>query len=179
MKKNYLFIALSLFCAVFVSCTSKDQKAAVEYLKNTMKSPSSFKVIDVEVTEMEPSSSFDTLYHISEVYDYTIYSIRRVDSVAVDSIKIMRIDYPVYTNYFIEYDAANSYGAIIRDHESVVVCNGEANLFWDFISEYTDKKVLDHVEAYSQTIPISGVVIEDNLQTGKWLDKYDLGLVSL
>ena len=175
MKKNYVAIALCLVCAIFTSCIDKDQKAAEEYLKNMMKSPSSFKVISVDLTEMEPSSSYDTLYHISKVYDHYFYSIHEFDSVAIDSIRIMRRDYPAYKNYFIEYDAANSYGAIIRDSEFVIVYEGEACSLTDFIAKFSDKEVLDHTEAYKVTI-VPRYPLEKDMKVGNWLSKIYMGI---
>ena len=174
MKKNYLFAVLTFVCVIFASCTSKEEKAAIQYLKSTMKSPSSFKVINVSYTEMDARIEFDTLYHISKVQERNVYGMRNVDAVEIDSIKIMRIEYPAYTDYSIEYDAANSFGAIIRDTESVVVCKGEASDYGDMISKYYDKKNFDHFETYKKTFNTESLILTDNLQPGKWVDKMDI-----
>lgn len=174
MKKNLMAMALCLVCALLASCVSKEQKSAVEYLKNSMKSPSSFKVVSVEVEHKEARISYDTLYHVSKWYGFNSYGIRATDSVLVDSIEIWRIEYPMYTDYFIEYDAANSYGAIIRDSESVYYVDEEnIFLFKEFISKYADEKVFDHKEAYEKvfTNGVSKYIKEDS-----WVYSFDLGL---
>jgi hypothetical protein len=173
MKKYHLFFALSIMCAMFASCTSKEQKAATEYLKGTMKSPSSFKVISIEEDQMEARSSYDTLYHVSKLYEHSFYSLHYVDSIKVDSIKIMRTDYPAYTNVFIEYDAANSYGAIIRDSEFVVVYNGDACSLSDFIKNYGVES-LDHYEAHSTTLKNNWD--NDSIKEGDWISLWNLGI---
>ena len=87
----------------------------------------------------------------------------------------MRIDYPAYKNYFIEYDAANSYGAIIRDREFVIVYNGEACSLTDFISKFSAKEVLDHTEAYKETI-VPHYPSKDDMKVGNWLSKISFGI---
>ena len=176
MKNYYVFIALAFVCATLFSCSSKEQKAATEYLKGTMKSPSSFKVVSIEEDQMEARSSYDTLYHVSKLYEHSTYSLHYVDSVKIDSIKIMRTDYPAYTNVFIEYDAANSYGAIIRDSEFVVVYNGDACSLSDFIEKY-GMESLDHYEAHSTTLENN--FSNDNIKKGDWISLLDLGIYEI
>lgn len=171
--KNYLAIALCLVCALFVSCTNKEQKVAVEYLKNTMKSPSSFKVVNVKTYEKDASISYDTLYHIMEVYKSKYDWL--VDSVSVDSIKIYRIEYPRYTKYDIEYDAANSFGAVIRGNQEVYVVDVDHVYFFEeYIRKYMNEKVFDYQEIYNETYS-KDINIATN--KGEWVSSWQLGIL--
>lgn len=174
MKKNFMAIALCLVCALFAACASKEQKAAVEYLKESMKSPSSFNVISVDAENKEVQISYDTLYHVKKCYGDNFYGIRTIDSVLVDSIKVWRIEYPAHTEFFIEYDAANSFGAMIRDTEFVYYVDA-GNIFFskEYYGKYFDEKIFDHQESYNLVFS-SGVnrYIEENA----WVYPYELGI---
>lgn len=169
-------MALSIMSILLSSCTSKEQKAAEEYLKNTMKSPSSFEVIEVKKSEHEASTSYDTIYHIGSVYETKgSYRFRlSLDSVFVDSIQIWRIEYPAIVSYSIEYDAANSFGAILRDKEDVyVTADGETYFPNEFIGKCIDEKILDHTEVFSR---IYSKGIGYSIERGEWVDRYQIGL---
>lgn len=172
---KYLAIALCLVCAMFVSCTSKEQKAAEAYLKDSMKSPSTFKVISVEKFEHEPNTSFDTLYHVGKIYETLSYGYRlSLDSIAIDSIQIWRIEYPAYIDYDIEYDAANSYGAILRDFKDVYVTpDGETYFPNEFFGKFLDEKKLDRIESYSRKYNRG---LSYSLKEGAWISSYELGM---
>ncbi|MBR3647213.1 MAG: hypothetical protein IKN59_02360 [Paludibacteraceae bacterium] len=148
MKNLSMAMALCIVCALASSCVNKEQKIATEYLKDSMKSPSSFKVISVEKESIPARISYDTTYHIKNICKHSY----KVDSVIFDSIKIWRSEYPKHLKFFIEYDAANSYGAIIRETEEVCVVNDKPFLWEEFITNVVDDKKLDHVEAYKKTI---------------------------
>lgn len=137
-----------------------------------MKSPSSFKVIEASENQMDARVTYDTLYHVCKIFATDLYGIRLADSVRVDSMKIMRTDYPAYTNVDITYDAANAFGAVIRDVESVVVYNEEACSFKDFVNK-NGVESLDHTEVFEKTYVhhVSG-----NMKEGDWVDQIDLGV---
>ena len=174
MKKNLMAIALCLVCALLTSCASKEQKIAVEYLKASMKSPSTFQVVSVEIENMDTRVSYDTIYHVSKWYGFNSYGFRTTDSVLVDSIEVWRIEYPAYTDFFIEYDAANSYGAIIRDSESVYYVDDEnVFLFEEFISKYVDEKVFDRKESCKMVFRSD---IDRNIKENTWVYPFQLGI---
>ena len=174
MKKNVMAMALCIVCALLASCTSQEQNAAVEYLKNSMKSPSSFKVINVKVEKEEANEHYDTLYHVCKCYGFDSYGIRSTDSVLVDSIQVWRIKYPAYTNYSIEYDAANSYGAIMRETKSVYYVDEENIYFFEeFVRKYIDEKEFDHQDSYKKVYS-SGV--NDYIEENSWVYSLELGI---
>ena len=120
--------------------------------------------------ETEAHSSYDTLYHVKRVNETAYYEI----NVVIDSVQIWRTDYPNYMYYLITYDAANSYGAILRDSESVYVTEDNRAYFGiDFVSKYDEKKVLDHTEKYDKTYKD---VRAYSVKKGEWVSKYDLGI---
>lgn len=174
-------MALILICALVASCGSKGkqedqqkedlkQKAAIEHLKNSLKSPSSFELINIIDMETEAHSSYDTLYHVKRLNETAYYEM----NVVIDSVQIWRTDYPNYVYYLITYDAANSYGAILRDSESVYVTEDNRAYFGiDFVSKYDEKKVLDHTEKYDKTYKD---VRAYSVKKGEWVSKYDLGI---
>lgn len=129
MKRNFYFIVFTLLSAfMFVSCKSAEQKRAEEYLQNQMESPSSFKVISCEMNESEAYSTFDTIYHVKKIKGKEYYSIK----VLIDSIKVTERQYPTRHSYFIKYDAANIFGAILRDSTSIYVANGKCYSIEEF-----------------------------------------------
>lgn len=161
-------MALCFICAILFSCVSKEQKIATEYLKSTMKSPSSFKVISVEKENIPASISYDTTYHIKKICKHSYYM---VDSVLFDSIKIWRTEYPQHQKFFIKYDTANTYGGIMREAEEVCVVNGEPFLWKEFIINEAYKK-FDHIEAYKKTIYHDILFAVDNEE---WIYSFQLG----
>lgn len=174
-------MALILVCALAASCGSNGkqedqqkedpkQKAAIELLKNSLKSPSSFELINIIDMESEAHASYDTLYHVKKVYETSYYEI----NVVVDSIQVWRTDYPNCMYYLITYDAANSYGAILRDRESIYVTEDNMAYFsLDFISKYMENKVLDHTEKYDITYKNT---MAYEAKKGEWVSKFDLGI---
>ena len=135
--------------------------------KNSLKSPSSFKLINVNVSEKDASISYDTLYHIGKIrhnkYD---------NDVIVDSIKIMKIEYPKCLINDIEYDASNSYGAIIRETEQIyVITENEVYFPLEYFEEYKERKFFDHTENYHKSYS----VWYNYLNEGDWVTLIDLG----
>lgn len=171
MKKNNLVIALLLLSILLIACTSKEEKAAIEYLKDSMKSPSSFKVISVDKDDFDAQIDYDTLYHISQVYG-TYW----IDSVLVDSIQIWRIEYPAHSTYFIEYDAANSFGAVLRNSDFIYVTKeGDTYFSKEFFSKYIDEKKYDHTESCSNIYKNSyDNRISQLLQPNEWAYSYQI-----
>ena len=173
MKRIFYFIVFALVSTfVFVSCKSAEQKKAEEYLQNQMKSPSSFKVISCELDLLEAYSTFDTIYHVKKIKgtkssfsdDYI-----SIDNVLIDSIKVTERQYPARHSYLIEYDAANSFGAILRDSKSIYVVNGECYDLETFVK--IGKEIPYSAEAVNLTIKDPyGVFIKE----GEWVYKWDL-----
>ncbi len=184
--KKYLY--LSLLCmTLFMACTSKEEKlkqqnekAAIECVKWTLKCPSTMEVSSVTQVATEAQVERDTLYHIKKKHGkYTNYGSGlkfwdKVDAVTVDSIKEFIRSYPAYTMCFVSYDAQNSYGAMIRENQSVAIQeNGEAMLFDDFFSKYYDKA---EVNVFAVE-PIKYSNISDKLiytDEGKWVTAEEL-----
>lgn len=174
--KKYLAIALCLVCAFFSSCVGKEQKAAIEYLKNSMDSPSSFKVVKVDVSQHECKVEYDTLYHVKKVVYEESFGYRiSLESIEVDSIKIFRVEYPAYTDYEIEYDAANLFGAIVRDFDDVYVCNGKTFFASEYYGVFRENKSFDHQETYKK-IYEDTMFASLSLENGSWADRYELGI---
>ena len=181
MKKYYLVMALFLVCALLTSCGNNGkqegqqkedfkQKAAIELLKRSLKSPSSFELINIIDMESEAHSTYDTLYHVKKINETAYYDM----NVVIDSIQIWRTDYPDCMYYLITYDAANSYGAILRGNESIYVTEDNMAYFSvDFIYKYKENKVLDHTEKYDKTYKN---VMAYGVKKGTWISKIDLGI---
>lgn len=146
MKKIiYLLIVIVSASFCVTSCKNEDEKAkdaeqqlAIEYLKSTLASPSSFKLIGVTVSGHEDSISYDTLYHVKKLtYSYAL----------TDSMKIMEVLRPKHKEYQIIYDASNEFGAIIRDEDEIVICNGKPYEHQEFTSMFLENKKEIHKEA--------------------------------
>lgn len=176
MKKIYFVLALCLG-ALVVSCSgNKEQKQAEEYLQNILRSPSSFKVIKVEKSQVDASVSYDTIFHINRVYlDKNYYYLRRVESVVIDSIQVFRTDFPAYTNYQIEYDAMNTYGAVLRDEDNVLVCDGKCYFYSEYYDAFSDQAVFDHQEPILLKIDNLSYA-DDDLQDDTWIQSFELGI---
>lgn len=167
MKKIIFPIMIVIVSSCIVSCKSKnakdaEQQLAIEYLKSTLVSPSSFKLIDVTKYEYEDSISYDTLCHVKELtYSYAL----------TDSMKILEVLRPKHKDYQIVYDASNEFGAIIRDEDEIVICNGKPYTPLEFTDMYIENKKEIHKEAQVNkfTNP-SPFVLEDNWSSMFFLD---------
>ena len=173
MKKVCMAMALCLVCAMFISCGNKKDKA-VEYLKNTLESPASFDLVDIDDgLEIDAQTSYDTLYHVGKCYEHEIFYSRYIDSVYVDSIEVWRTEYPACSSFSITYDAANSYGVIIRKTKDIWYVNGEGCFTpEEFVQKYTEEKKLDYKGAYMKTFKN---VISRYVEEGEWTSPYNLG----
>ena len=185
MKK--IFVLCSLIAVILTSCTSEEEKikkqnekAAIECVKWTLKCPSTMQVSHVDQVVEEAKIEKDTMFHIKKKHGkYTDYGSGlkfwdKVTAVTIDSLKEYTRSYPAYTMCFVSYDAQNSYGAMVREHQSVAVLeNGEAMLFEDFFSKYYDKA---NIKAWAIE-PQKFTKIGDRLiytDEGKWITADDL-----
>lgn len=162
---------VSLLC----SCGTKEikekinyeQNGAIEFLKTQMKSPTSFQVVSVRVDTCAPYELVDTLYHISKIYK-NFYSI---DKVYVDEAKLRTHKYPARNEYHIEYDAANSFGAILRERATIIAVNGEYYNTLDFYKEcYTE--TTSSPFSYGRKIVVTGFPTFS--EAGCWVDWVEL-----
>lgn len=168
-------IALCIFSVAAIHAENSERQNAENYLKNSLLSPSSYKLVKVKSRHQETTVLYDTLYHIEKVYAHTNYGIKDIDSVSIDSIQIMKESYPACNVYHFEYDASNRYGAILRGNDDVWVCNGKCYFADEYIEKYMNNQVLDHKEALRLLIVVSYGAYDYKLKDDKWVEKDDFG----
>ncbi len=146
MKKLLVaFLGMSL---MFSACMSKEEKQAkwneelaASRVKVTLKCPSTMQLDRVDQLLVEEKTDIDTLYHIQTLkrrveWFYGSKFEHEVTEIIMDSIKYEKRTYPEHVFCQVWYDAQNSYGAMVRGSESIVIENGVAYLHSEFISKY-------------------------------------------
>ena len=185
MKKIIIaFIGMSV---MFVSCMSKEEKQAKENeelatscVRATLKCPSSMQVSHIEQLAVTDTIEFDTLYHISQIVRRTewLYGTKfeyEITKLEIDSIRELKRIYPAYTHCSVYFDAQNSYGAMVRENETVAIVNGYAILFRDFFAEHYETPEI-------KTWSVEPIVYTDNfkygleylVEEGEWVSLSDL-----
>lgn len=144
--KKILFIAALLLC----SCHTPDENKAIEFLKSHAKSPSSFKVLEVNSSDYSRSMQCDTTYE-ANLHDgnYSVYSV--YDGVKYDGFNVIlkTADYVPATWVNVTYEAKNAFGVSLKGYESVIVSKGRAMSFEDFF-HYNRKIDTIQVETFKK-----------------------------
>lgn len=167
MKKVFMVVALALILA---SC-NKEEKGAIEYLKSNLKSPSSFELVSIESKQHEQSYLYDTVYHITAIeaenFDSLFDHYNNVTSVSYDAMKIYKRDFYANTKFLITYDADNSFGAKIRENQSVYFVNGKYTM--DFLDLASNNRELDSENKVVGKLPYE-CSMESTLKVDGWFE---------
>ena len=176
---KYILPSLIMICVVVMSCgrnISEEQRRAEEKVLKDISSydsdPSSCRVINTVVTNVEYAATYDTVYHVANAHFPIVWSIV-ADYFDIDSLGVQRRDYPAHTIYEVEYEGTSKYGKY-KSKREVVICNGE--LYYPgskFRSNCWDHPVMDHViPCHRRYAPDGGAGAE----IGKWQTDSRLGI---
>lgn len=151
MKVIKLFIATLVCAAMMASCQSKEEKGAIDFVRQNLKNPESMKVDSVTFEDEPFVENYDTTeYFVSacegevSYFDSTKYDI--VTKLTVDSIKI--ISNPAFRRYRVYYKATNSFNAVVTEKATVFMIDGKF-VSVDEIIEMSDATA--RTEAYNKT----------------------------
>ena len=190
MKKLFLLLASSMFiCSAFSQSATVNQKsqqaanyrnAAIKCVRSTLKAPSTMKVVSVKQELRKAYIEGDTIeYHVASAFGNYFNAIggekyfTHVDSIIVDSIKISEQQVPTYTLCTVKYDAQNSFGAMIRDEQDVIVYqDGTTMTLREFAMLLLDgQKKNSRVVKCEEDLHIKDLpALASGIKEGKWND---------
>ena len=132
MKKTLLF---ALAVLALTACKTNEQRVAEDYLKQHMKCPSTFKLVEYTQTDYPTEEKRDTLYRISRIKGKNIwdgsYSKSSVQAVYIDSVRESIRTIYRHSVCHITFDAQNLMGATMRDEATIVVELGGIPYFFE------------------------------------------------
>ena len=154
MKK---WLLVGLIGLLFTSCYTPDEKIAVDFLKDKMKAPSTFKVLEIESKDYKWQSedvTYDTIFYNTKkkvTYHYSYYnfdidqlengrsqnyfleSYRMKLNQKYDSIVVTKNwhDVSPATWVSISYQANNSFNVPLEGYENIIVRDGEPRFLID------------------------------------------------
>lgn len=180
MKKIYFALALGFICAVFTACRFKsaEQKAVEEQIRASARryygEDATVTFRKIVVLPHEARSEYgDSVYHVCFTYEKDAPTLRNYYFVyEVDSVGVLRRDYPAYTEYY--YDcmiktSRNTYPL----QRNIKMCNGEK---YDEHT-YSDSPVIVNVSVFKMRYFLSGlngVYHSEKIKRGGWYTKFDL-----
>jgi len=123
--KSIIKPILGCSIALLSSCNSytPTEEMAIETVKSMCKSPSSFKLINVSEVQIDPYIKLDTAFYYRGLYR-TSYEVHNLPDVLFDSIYVTKQYWCGYTAVTVEFDAQNSFGAMMRGKETIRIDNG-------------------------------------------------------
>ena len=132
MKKILLF---ALAVLALTACKTNEQRVAEDYLKQHMKCPSTFKLVEYTQTDYPTEEKRDTLYRISRIKGKKIwdgsYPKSSVQAVYIDSVRESIRTIYRHSVCHITFDAQNLMGATMRDEATIVVELGGIPYFFE------------------------------------------------
>lgn len=112
MKK---FIGIVLACIVLAGCGesyTKKQEMAIATVKASLKCPSTFSLVSISNERtMEEDVRYDTTFFYCKIFS---------SRTNYDSISVTKYVYPAHSYISVEYDAQNSFGAMVRNKAHVL-----------------------------------------------------------
>ncbi len=137
---------------LLVSCGSSysnEEQIAIDYLQQRMKNPSAFKVIEISSSpyEEETKVEYDTTFFFDGIMRGTSSS--TIDPFKAgeqyDSIKVDKITKQAAkgTLVKVKYEGTNSFNATLQENKMIIVKDGKAKIFRDFLEEVITREVAE------------------------------------
>ena len=176
MKKILLF---ALAVLALTACKTNEQRVAENYLRQHMKCPSTFKLVEYTQTDYPEEEKRDTLYRISKIKGKKIwdesYPKSSVQAVYIDSVRESIRTIYRHSVCNITFDAQNLMGATMRDDATIVVELGGVPYFYtDWLSMCDRSGKLQ--PAWSDDLMVSefGLLALSYFNVGDWINCNDL-----
>lgn len=176
MRKILLF---TLAVLALTACKTKEQRVAEYYLKQHMKCPSTFKLVEYTQTDYPTEEKRDTLYRISNIKGKKIldgsYPKSSVHAVYIDSVRESVRTIYSHSVCHITFDAQNIMGVTIRDEATIVVeFGGIPYLYQDWLS--MNERSIKLQQAWSDALMVSefALIAPSYLHVGDWINCREL-----
>lgn len=176
MKKTLLF---ALAVLALTACKTKEQHVAEDYIKQHIKCPSTFKLVEYTQTDYQTEEKRDTLYRISKIKGKKIwdgsYPKSSVQAVYIDSVRESVRTIYSHSVCHITFDSQNLMGSTMRDEETIVVELGGVPYFYqDWLSMNELSGKLQH--AWSDALMVSEFALIAPLyfRVGDWINCREL-----
>ena len=176
MKKILLF---SLAVLAMTACKTNEQRIAEEYLKQHMKCPSTFKLVEYTQTDYPTEEKRDTLYRISKIKGREIwdgsYPKSSVQAVYIDSVRESVRTIYRHSVCHIVFDAQNLMGATMRDEATIVIELGGIPYFYESWHEMCNRPG-ELQPAWSNDLMVSefALIAPEYFHVGDWIDRREL-----
>lgn len=176
MKKILLF---ALAVLTMTACKTNEQRVAEDYLKQHIKCPSTFKLVEYTQTDYPTEEKRDTLYRIFKIKGKKIwdgsYPKSSVQAVYIDSVRESVRTIYSHSVCHIVFDAQNLIGATMRDEATIVVELGGIPYFyndWLCMNERSGKLQ----PAWSDALIVSefALIAPSYFHVGDWINCREL-----